>query len=397
MGWFIFLLLTSVIASIAGQTVTNENDESISVEEFEAQLQDEALKVLVQHSDEMSRIPKPPPFDMPQKFMRSFIPGTGVGNREELMINSIKRISVYENSKYTKWYYKRFNNTDYILAVGQHNVVVNKFDSSTLDSFTFLDDDAILRTTSETWSPVKDAAIFTRAVKGSVALYIAILTQETRTSLVNIYEIVGGRGILVSLIDLGISPSTGPFEARKIAFVESQFGSSLVVLINSPYDAKVIPQQKGSSVTPWGKTDVEQTLGLLNVTNLLQNIVTNRLAGWFFFTTVSRRDTRLITINSCSLSHVGRDALFQMDLAFWCLFAIMGHDTKKRLLSLRNPRWRPGGSSELNHYIEVQYPEAVDLVTFTVLGHGYIAVANSTSCNVYKFDKHAHSHLSFDR
>ncbi|GFR31751.1 uncharacterized protein TNCT_78751 [Trichonephila clavata] len=298
MGWFIFLLLTSIIVSITGQTVTNENDESISVEEFEAQLQDEALKVLVQHSDEMSRIPKPPSFDMPQNFMRSFIPGTGVGNREELVIESIRKISVSHNSKYSQWHYKRFNSTDYVLAVGKRNVVLNKFDSSTQDSFTFLDKEQILHK-PEVWSSVIDAAIFIRSIKRSVVLYVAVLTEEARTSFVTIYEVIGGTGVPVSLIDLGISPSTGQFEARKIAFVESQLGSSLVVLINSPYEVKVIPQQKGSS--------------------------------------------------------------------------------------------------ELNHYIEVQYPEAVDLVTFTVLGHGYIAVANRTSCDIYRFDKYAHSYLLFDR
>lgn len=298
MGWFIFLLLTSIIASIPGQKVPYEKDENMSVEEFKAQLQEETLKVLVQHSDEMSHIPKPPSFGMPKNFMRSFVPGTGVGNREELVIENIKQIPASKTSNYTQWYYKRFNNTDFILAVGGYNVVLNKFDSSKQESFTFLGDDAILNFAPDPWSIVKDATIFTRNIKRSVALYAAILTEGTRTSLVNIYEIVGERGVPVSLIDLGISPSTSPFEARKIAFVESQFGSSLVVLINSPYDAKVIPQQKGSS--------------------------------------------------------------------------------------------------ELNHYIEVQYPEAVDLVTFTVLGHGYIAVANPRQCDVYKLDKHAQSNRLFD-
>ncbi|GFU45072.1 uncharacterized protein NPIL_25371 [Nephila pilipes] len=299
MGWFLFLLLTFVIASISGQKTTNEQNEGISLEEFEADLQEEALKVLRQHSDEMSQIPKPPSFDMPKGFMRSFIPGTGVGNREELVIESIRQIPVSQSFNYTQWYYKRFNNTDYILAAGERNVLLSKLDSSAQDSLTFLGDDAILNFMADPWSIVKDVAIFTRLIRRSVVLYVAILTEGARTSLVTIYEIIGERGVPVSLIDLGISHSIGPFEARKIALVESQFGTSLVVLVKSPFDAKVIPQQKGSS--------------------------------------------------------------------------------------------------ELNHYIEVQYPEAVDLVTFTVLGHGYIAVANSTTCDIYKLDKLAQSNRWFDR
>ncbi|KAF8787177.1 hypothetical protein HNY73_008801 [Argiope bruennichi] len=298
MGWLIPLLLTLSVALMLGQNLASEQDIK-SREEFEAELQVEALKVLKQHMDEMSQVPQISSYAAPQRFMRSFIPGTGVGNREELVIDSIKQIPAFQEETYTQWRYKRFNNTDYILGLNERKVILNKLDSTNLEYFTFANDNVIFNFIADPWSTVKDVTIFTRVIKRSAALYVAILTEAPRASLVNIYEIIGERGIPVGLIDLGISPSSAPNEAKKIAFVESEFGSSLVVLIDTLEEARIISQQKGSS--------------------------------------------------------------------------------------------------ELNHYLEVHYPSAVDLVTFTVHGNGYLAVASDTSCEIFKLDKNAQNSRQFDR
>ncbi|GIX91800.1 hypothetical protein CDAR_5232 [Caerostris darwini] len=294
MAWLIFLLFSSNIASMLGQTEINELNK-----EFEAELQEEALKVLRQHMNDMSQVPQAPSYNAPQTFMRSFIPGTGVGNREELIIDSINRVSALSNSNYTQWRYKRFNNTDYILGVKERSIVLYKFDSSSDDLLDFLQYPGIFNFNEGHWSVIKDVAIFTRSIKRTMALYVAILTEGPKTSLIHIYEIIRDQGISVSLIDLGITPSTGQLEVKKMAFVESQFGSSLVVLINNPNESKLIFQQRGSS--------------------------------------------------------------------------------------------------ELNHYIEVHYPEAVDLVTFTIHGHGYLAATSDTMCDIFKLDKYAQNYRHFDR
>lgn len=53
-----------------------------SAETIRALLTDAAYDVLGQHSEEMSQWAPPPEFNAPDGFMRSFVPGTGVGNRE---------------------------------------------------------------------------------------------------------------------------------------------------------------------------------------------------------------------------------------------------------------------------------------------------------------------------
>ncbi|CAL1276965.1 unnamed protein product [Larinioides sclopetarius] len=246
MGWLTCLLLTLNVAVMFGQNLASEQD-IMSREEFEAELQAEALKVLAQHMDEMSHVPQVPSNAAPQNFMRAFLPGTGVGNREELVIDSIKQIPAFQEDNYSQWRYKRFNNTDFILGVNERKVVLNKFDSSVSDFFSFANDNVVFNFLADPWSVVKDVTIFTRVIKRTIALYVAILTESPRTSLVNIYEIIGERGIPVGLIDLGISPASIPHEAKRIAFVESEFGSSLVVLIDTLGEARIIPQQKGSS------------------------------------------------------------------------------------------------------------------------------------------------------
>lgn len=45
----------------------------------------------------------------------------------------------------------------------------------------------------------------------------------------------------------------------------------------------------------------------------------------------------------------------------------------------------------------MNYPSAIDLATFTVHGHGYIAVANNQFCEVYKMDEFAKSDILFDK
>lgn len=54
---------------------------------MESMYQAAIAEVLEQHADASSKPRTPPYFKMPNDFMRSFIPGTGVGNREGMYIN----------------------------------------------------------------------------------------------------------------------------------------------------------------------------------------------------------------------------------------------------------------------------------------------------------------------
>ncbi|XP_054710420.1 uncharacterized protein LOC129220104 [Uloborus diversus] len=247
----------------------------------------------------MSRLKAPPEFEMPSDFMRSFTPKTGVGNREELVIENIRQIPVYESGNLSQYRYRRFNNTDYVLGKSTHHVVINIVKDFQEQHFGFNADDAILNFSTDYSTAVKDVTTFTRFVKNLEYFYVAILTENQKTSLINTYEIVGNKAVLVAVIDIGMSLSTGASVAIKVSHVQSQFGGSLVVLIKS--------------------TDVSQII------------------------------------------------------------------------------YRRHGSSELNHYIEVHFPYAMDLETFLIHGSGYVAVCSHNVVEVYKMDQFAQTHLLFDR
>lgn len=53
-------------------------------------LEEALADVYSQHADEMSEPRSPPYFKMPDNFMRSFVPDTGVGNREGMLLDKKK-------------------------------------------------------------------------------------------------------------------------------------------------------------------------------------------------------------------------------------------------------------------------------------------------------------------
>ncbi|XP_035225568.1 uncharacterized protein LOC118198080 isoform X2 [Stegodyphus dumicola] len=292
------LLILCLIWTLKAWRTASQED-AVNTKGFEAILQDAVLDVYSQHMDEMSHIFQPPEFSMPSDFMRSFLPGSGIGNREELIIESIKPLPVFDDMTSTQWRYKRFNNTDYILAVSQKTVLLSQIDSSIENYFVLSKDKAVLNFVADHWSIVIDVAIYIRMENNLEVLYVAILTQNTQTSFVYVYEVMGDSSFRVSLFPLGIGPAVSEYSARKLAFVQSDSSGSLLVLISTPDVSKWVYQQRGRS--------------------------------------------------------------------------------------------------GMNHYIEVYYPSAIDLVTFTVHGHGYVAVTNYTTCEIFKLDRFVKSHMLFDR
>lgn len=75
----------------------------------------------------------------------------------ELSIDAIRGLNVFHDTNFDRWLHRRFNNTDFLLGVGQRGAVLQRTDFGRDDYITLTVDDAVFNFAAD---PLSKCGIF---------------------------------------------------------------------------------------------------------------------------------------------------------------------------------------------------------------------------------------------
>ncbi|XP_076320166.1 uncharacterized protein LOC143230457 [Tachypleus tridentatus] len=158
------------------------------------------------------------------KFFHGFTPDTGYNNREDLLIQNIYEKRFWTNSSPKLWRYIRFNNSDFLLSVGNKNAFMwqihpvenwMKLETSTA-MFTYTTNNAI----------IIDSITFGKTYEQLQMLAVVILEASEYASRLIVYQVVNGYSNQAMLLNLDDTPT-------KVDYVSTRFDSSIILLYHS--------------------------------------------------------------------------------------------------------------------------------------------------------------------
>ena len=234
--------------------------------------------------------------------MHSYIPDTGVGNREDLMVEQIReeRLQLLVPSLMMGWKYIRFNSTDFVMAYQDFHlniwrmlpILTNEIKSLGLrfdhrNSYCSVD----LRTEGQ----IIEAMFYTKFVKYSEVLLIAVTLQTPKGFQLRAYEVTYGE--CISTIHKNLHQS----RPVRVGFISSQYESALVLLFNSNVKKTEIKYQHKSQ---------EESTKLIEVhTRNAKTLETFTINGFAYISVANQWGCEVFRMNEFLSHHIHFDTI----------------------------------------------------------------------------------------
>ncbi|XP_076335051.1 uncharacterized protein LOC143238578 [Tachypleus tridentatus] len=169
-------------------------------------------------------------------FLHGHIPNTGYNNREDIIIENIYEENLTTDASPRLWRYVRFNNSDFILSVGNDKVFLWEIDYIA-DRMSLNTSTAILSHTTKN-SIILDSIVFVKTYEHLQILTVGILEASEYVAHLTVYKMVNGYSNQVLSLKLGDTPF-------KLGHVSSQFDSAIILIYNSSSSFKIQYLEKG--------------------------------------------------------------------------------------------------------------------------------------------------------
>ncbi|XP_054153101.1 uncharacterized protein LOC128951843 [Oppia nitens] len=215
------------------QVIEQHSSDSLNDDNYQYLTQEDILEDnVVRSRRSVPRIFKIPVLENTTDFMHSYVADTGVGNREDIIVENIQeeQLKVLVPSSMLGWKYLRFNSTDYVMAFQDFNINVWQM-TLTGDirgrGLMFDSRNAYCSVNFYNEGQVIDAMFYTKVIKYSEVLMIALTIGLRNGYQLRIYEVVYGE--CVSVLQQNLQHN----RPLRMSLIRSQYESALVLLYNN--------------------------------------------------------------------------------------------------------------------------------------------------------------------
>ena len=231
---------------LAALQIISLHSPSFNEHNFNEQLVEKQSLEVKNESDSESRSRRSVPslFNIPildssSNFMHSYVSDTGVGNREDLIIDNIgeERLQVMVSSPMKGWQYTRFNSTDFVMAYQQDhlNVWRMKLNGDIKDRGLHIDArNSYCSVDVRGQGIVLDAMFYTKLSKQSEVLFFAVTLEAPKGYELREYKVTYGE--CKPLLTANFHQS----RPLRIGFVRSQYDSALITLFDANVDETIL-------------------------------------------------------------------------------------------------------------------------------------------------------------